>query len=292
MRIFKILSCAILLGSCKENPPHWYYATQSDTANLYGVGSSPDLQNAKDNAINDMLSAIKVDISSHTSFKESFTNGVQSSATHQNIQKTINTTTLSNVSFKQELVKKTYYVQAQMTKNDFIREIKDKQKKVLFALEALGFKCKDLNINQLSKLESYLKELQELESYLGVFGIQTPSSSYEKLWQHNTPKPKLALIFKDSLNTDIQVSNIQATIERELLKFYTLDSRATQKAYFSFDTLQSVTDLTFNVTLKITDCNAQNTFLTQFSASLPHKQTDKLIKKIGVLLYKQLSSSI
>ena len=75
-------------------------------------------------------------------------------------------------------------------------------------------------------------------------------------------------------------------LQKELVKFYRLDSQASQQLRVSFQ-MPSPASIKANIT--IIDCKGNPTFVTQISESLPNNtDVDKLAGHVGVLMYKKL----
>lgn len=280
---------ALCFNACKDAPPSWYFSAQSDKENLYGVGSGANLQSAKDNALNDMLSTLQVELDSQTSLNQSFSNGIESSNMSLQIEKHIAKTTLSNVTYKTELAGNTYYARAQISKATFIKQLKEEQKALAKELSALNLTCEDLNLSEFSALNAKLEEAQQTQNYLYALGSEGNLSlaRYVSLWQANAPKPKLALVLENP--NAYGAKEMQSALQKELVKFYRLDSSSSQKALFSFELLSPTA---LEATLKITNCKGDTTLVLQISANIPSPNMDKLAQRAGVILYKKLEASI
>ncbi|MFC3868375.1 LPP20 family lipoprotein [Helicobacter equorum] len=285
-----ILAIGILLLGCHDTPtpPSWYYESQSDTNNLYGVGNAKNLQTAKDNAIADMLSHMQVSISSNSHLKQQYRDGVESSTISQSIDKDITKTTLSNVSYTTKHVGGEYFVRAQITKQDFIAQLQKTQKQALQTLQSLNLTCQDITLSQYKTLAQELDKAFGTKSYLDALGetLDISLSPYMQILESNSPKPTIALVFESSLDS----SWLKNYLQKELIKFYRLSPQSSQKITISFS-MPTPTSIKLHVT--ITDCNANPTFVTQISESLPtNASLDTLGNRVGVLLYKKLLENI
>lgn len=278
---------ALCFNACKDTPPSWYFSAQSDKENLYGVGSGANLQSAKDNALNDMLSALQVELDSQTSLNQSFSNGIESSSMSLQIEKHISKTTLSNVTYKTELTGNTYYARAQVSKAVFLKQLKEEQKTLAKELSALNLSCKDLNLSEFNMLNAKLEEAQQTQNYLYALGSEGNLSlaHYVSLWEANAPKPKLALVLENPNAYGAKV--MQNALQKELVKFYRLDSSSSQKALFSFELLGPTA---LEATLKIINCKGDTTLVLQISADIPSPNIDKLAQRAGVIFFKKLES--
>ncbi|WP_394989466.1 LPP20 family lipoprotein [uncultured Helicobacter sp.] len=284
------LAIGILLLGCHDTPtpPSWYYESQSDANNLYGVGNAKNLQTAKDNAITDMLSHMQVSISSNSHLMQQYRDGVESSTMSQSIEKDITKTTLSNVSYTTNRVGDEYFVRAQITKKDFITQLQKTQKQALQTLQSLNLTCQDITLSQYNTLAQELNKALGAKSYLDALG-ETHAislSPYMQILESNSPKPTIALVFETSLDS----SWLKNYLQKELIKFYRLTTQSSQKITISF-TMPTPTSIKLHAT--ITDCNGNPTFVTQISESLPtNTSLDTLGNRVGVLLYKKLLENI
>ncbi|WP_394958464.1 LPP20 family lipoprotein [uncultured Helicobacter sp.] len=282
-----VIGISFFLG-CQDTPkpPNWYYQSQSDKDNLYGVASDKNLQSAKDNAITDMLSHLQVNVSSSTSLSQKYSDGIESSDMSQVIQKNITQTTLSNVSYQTERVGNAYFVRAIVKKQDFITQLKKEQESALNALQSLNLTCQDITLKEYNTLVQELGKALGAQNYLDALGVSSNASAllYANILESNSPKPRITLVFENP--TQEGVSALTTHLQKELVKFYRLDSQASQQFRISF-TMPNTTNIKANIT--ITDCKGNPTFATQISESLPdNTDVDKLANRTGVLIYKKL----
>ncbi len=288
MRILCVVIGILFFLGCQDTPkpPNWYYQSQSDKDNLYGVASDKNLQSAKDNAITDMLSHLQVNVSSSTSLSQKYSDGIESSDMSQVIQKNITQTTLSNVSYQTERVGNAYFVRAIVKKQDFITQLKKEQESALNALQSLNLTCQDITLKEYNTLVQELGKALGAQNYLDALGISSNASAllYANILESNSPKPRITLVFENP--TQEGVSALTTHLQKELVKFYRLDSQASQQFRISF-TMPNTTNIKANIT--ITDCKGNPTFATQISESLPdNTDVDKLANRTGVLIYKKL----
>lgn len=265
--------------------PNWFYNSQSDEKNLYGVGSNKDLQRAKDAALSDMLSTLVVGIQSKTNVSSSFSDGKESSSIKENINKEIARTTLRNINYKVQTHDNTYFVRAHITKSDFITQLKEDNKKSLKKLQALNIQCDDISLIQHNALKMELTKVSQTQSYLGALGAQGISFlEYGDILERNSPKPKIALIIDDENKQGGR--ELKNALQKELVKFYRLDSKASQKIMVSFN----LSYKEINAEIKITDCNGNVTFAEEFKETSKSADNARLANRIGVLLYKKLNT--
>lgn len=288
MRILCVVIGILFFLGCQDTPkpPNWYYQSQSDKDNLYGVASDKNLQSAKDNAIADMLSHLQVNVSSSTSLSQKYSDGIESSDMSQVIQKNITQTTLSNVSYQTERVGNAYFVRAIVKKQDFITQLKKEQESALNALQSLNLTCQDITLKEYNTLVQELGKALGAQNYLDALGVSSNASAllYANILESNSPKPRITLVFENP--TQEGVSALTTHLQKELVKFYRLDSQASQQFRISF-TMPNTTNIKANIT--ITDCKGNPTFATQISESLPdNTDVDKLANRTGVLIYKKL----
>lgn len=288
MRILCVVIGILFFLGCQgtPKPPNWYYQSQSDKDNLYGVASDKNLQSAKDNAITDMLSRLQVNVSSSTSLSQKYSDGIESSDMSQVIQKNITQTTLSNVSYQTERVGNAYFVRAIVKKQDFITQLKKEQESALNALQSLNLTCQDITLKEYNTLVQELGKALGVQNYLDALGVSSNASAllYANILESNSPKPRITLVFENP--TQEGVSALTTHLQKELVKFYRLDSQASQQFRISF-TMPNTTNIKANIT--ITDCKGNPTFATQISESLPdNTDVDKLANRTGVLIYKKL----
>lgn len=288
MRILCVVIGILFFLGCQDTPkpPNWYYQSQSDKDNLYGVASDKNLQSAKDNAITDMLSHLQVNVRSSTSLSQKYSDGIESSDMSQVIQKNITQTTLSNVSYQTERVGNAYFVRAIVKKQDFITQLKKEQESALNALQSLNLTCQDITLKEYNTLVQELGKALGAQNYLDALGVSSNASAllYANILESNSPKPRITLVFENP--TQEGVSALTTHLQKELVKFYRLDSQASQQFRISF-TMPNTTNIKANIT--ITDCKGNPTFATQISESLPdNTDVDKLANRTGVLIYKKL----
>lgn len=282
------LFVALLFGACAGGSggvPSWFYSSASDEKNLYGVGSNKDLQRAKDAALSDMLSTLMVGIQSKTNVSSSFSDGIESNSIKESINKEIARATLRNINYKVQTHDNTYFVRAHITKSDFISQLKEDNKKSLNKLQALNIQCDDIALNQYNALKMELAKISRTQGYLSVLGASgTSFLEYSDMFERNSPKPKLALIISEENKQGGK--ELKSALQKELVKFYRLDSKASQKAFVSFDL--SYKEMSAEV--KIADCNGNTTFIEEFKESSKSADIARLANRIGVLLYKKLNT--
>ncbi len=288
MRILFLVVGTLLLLGCQDTPkpPSWYYQSQSDKHNLYGVGSDRNLQIAKDNAITDMLSHLQVNISSSTNLVQKYSDGIESSDMSQMIEKSIAQTTLSNVSYQTERVNNAYFVRAMVKKQDFIAQLQKEQKQALKVLQSLNLKCQDITLKEYNTLLQELTKALGAQNYLDALGVSSNASTllYADVLESNSPKPRIALMFDKPAQEGVPA--LTTHLQKELVKFYRLDPQSSQKFLVSF---QMPSAASIKVNIAIIDCKGNPTFATQISESLPNNtDVDKLANRAGVLVYKKL----
>lgn len=288
MRVLWAAMGALLFLGCQDSPkpPSWYYQSQNDKDNLYGVASDKNLQAAKDNAITDMLSHLQVNVRSSTSLSQKYSDGIESSNMSQVIEKSISQTTLSNVSYQTEHVGNVYFVRAMVEKQDFIAQLKKEQKSALDTLQSLNLACGDITLKEYNTLLQELGKALGTQNYLNALGASSNASAllYADILESNSPKPRIALVIENP--TQEGASVLTTHLQKELVKFYRLDSQASQQLRVSFQ-MPSPASIKANIT--IIDCKGNPTFVTQISESLPNNtDVDKLAGRVGVLMYKKL----
>lgn len=284
--VCSLFVCSLFVACAgSSGVPSWFYNSTSDEKNLYGVGSNKDLQRAKDMALSDMLSTLMVGIQSKTNVSSSFSDGRESNSIKENISKETARTTLRNIGYKVQIHDNTYFVRAHITKSDFINQLKEENKKSIQRLQALNIQCDDISLTQHNALKMELAKQAQTQGYLSALGSSGLSFlEYSDIFERNSPKPKITLIINEEGKQGGR--ELKNALQKELVKFYRLDSKASQKAFVSFT-------LSYNemsAEIKIVDCNGNATFVEEFRESSNSADTTRLANRIGVLLYKKLNA--
>lgn len=285
--IFATLMALLCVAQGVSAPPSWYVEVPKDSSFLYGNGSGKTLEESKKNAINDLASSIKLNVSSNTSILNTQDNENQESKLLQNINVSIGNIELQNIIVTHTKYQDNqYYSQVKISKSVLIKSLKDDYKSVYAELENLKPKnCQSISIKDRNTFEDLLDKASSLSQSIQAldFASNLPSlAEYEKIFHQNSPLVKAKLIFSSNSDKD----GIR-TLSSEYAKFIqntdepnvgTIDNDITIKA--ENDKTQAF------LSANIKDCSGKTILYIKLEGE--GRTKDDALDRIKVQLFKKL----
>lgn len=278
----------LLFGGCANHPPKWFLNPQTSNNFFYGNGSSTDVAQAKNNAINDLAQNIQTQIMSDTHLNNTQRNNIDSSELHQNIYLNVASLELQNLkTTKQSYVGDTFYIQVQISKQDVLTPLTNRYNQNLQSLQAIDRSCKSLNLRDFATLQTKLSDMRQITQ---IINLISPSNTinnstlqtFENLLVSNMPAPKIKISYNNIPQTE------QDTLSSEIAKFFRITDEADIGIMENTLSIQEKNNA-FEATLltAIRDCH--NNLLYQTSIKETQQSRENAIKRISIVLYKKLS---
>ncbi len=295
--LYSIALMLMMLGCSNHsaNPPSWYGKSVSSESSFVGFGSARDLDSAKANALNDIVTQLNVVVSSHFSSATQRQDSMLSYNSSSEVYLDNLGMELSNVSYtKSVLENQRYYVQAEIAKKSIIMQLQKSFNSTYSKLNTQNMnRCaSSLSIKDKTILERSLKDLQSYALLLQTLGSSTKSlQNLETILNVNTPLPSAKLIVESNLPSD----KISSDIAKELGYFYVIqgDSTHTLKATVKVDNPNS-RNAKIDIIFSIHDCRNNPIFNTNvsFEANNTKEALSFASKRVSVQLYKKIQEWI
>lgn len=286
-----LISIALFLSACSiggiSSPPKWFLSIPKDTDFLYGNGNGKTLEESKKNAINDLASSIKLKVSSDTDILNTQSNKETHSKISQNIQISMETIELQDISLTHNEYKNhQYYSQIKVSKISLLKTLKNQYKDIYTQLNGLDSKkCVSISIKDKYILENLLQQANSIAQSIHSldFTSKLPSIDYyEKLLAQNSPLPKARLLFSSSSDKEgIKV------LSSEYAKFIqNTDEDNTQTIDNDISIQVKNNKILALLRANIKDCNGKTIFYIEVEAN--EKTKNDALARIKVQLYKKL----
>lgn len=292
MRFVIIIGIILFLNGCANSlqnmPPQWFLQNPNDNSYLYGNGSGKNIQEAKNNAINDIASNIKVKVNSNTTLINSEIDNKQTSNLSQNINLSLSNIQLQDIIQTQSEYKNhQYYIQIKVPKESIIQNLKQEYMNLYDSLAYLKQnKCSSISINEESMLKHKLQSLSDLSQTLHVLSNQINLVSlgfYQQILKDNSPKPKAKIIFNTN---DKEYSN---ALNAEYAKFFINSDKNNIQAITNTLAFSKEGDK-IKLSLEVNIQNCENKSILNFQISSKEKDKDDAIQRLKAQLYKKLKS--
>ncbi|PAF52680.1 LPP20 family lipoprotein [Helicobacter sp. 13S00477-4] len=290
-KLIFLIAC-FFLGACANhlsisNPPGWFLAIPNNHNNLYGNGIGKTLQEAKQNAINDLALNIKIKINSDTDIQNTQINNKQSSEILQNIQISLDTIELQNITIiRNEYKNKNYYVQIKIPKNTLLQNLKNKYD---LSYERLKYflknTCSSIFISDKNTLESSLQYLFSLKESIYTLDPTTKLQSlnvYENILNQNSPLPKVKLIFEPQ-----DKKEIINTLSAEYAKFIQNSDKKNIYTIKNKILIQNKTNQ-YHITLQVDMYDCKDNIISHIELDSTQNTKIHAMNRIKVKLYKKL----
>ena len=137
----KLLFLLAFVWCVASTPPEWFLESSSEPSLLIGLGSGANLQDAKSNAINDLVTAISVSVDSDTALYQEREEQSFKTQAYNRVFLKVEDIELSSVrTLKSQVVQNVYFVKVGIEKESLIRQFRSQIESSLTKLKNIGLK--------------------------------------------------------------------------------------------------------------------------------------------------------
>ena len=137
----KLLFFLAFVWCVASTPPEWFLESSSEPSLLIGLGSGANLQDAKSNAINDLVTAISVSVDSDTALYQEREEQSFKTQAYNRVFLKVEDIELSSVrTLKSQVVQNVYFVKVGIEKESLIRQFRSQIESSLTKLKNMGLK--------------------------------------------------------------------------------------------------------------------------------------------------------
>ena len=137
----KLLFLLAFVWCVASTPPEWFLESSSEPSLLIGLGSGANLQDAKSNAINDLVTAISVSVDSDTALYQEREEQSFKTQAYNRVFLKVEDIELSSVrTLKSQVVQNVYFVKVGIEKESLIRQFRSQIESSLTKLKNMGLK--------------------------------------------------------------------------------------------------------------------------------------------------------
>ena len=137
----KLLFLLAFVWCVASTPPEWFLESSSEPSLLIGLGSGANLQDAKSNAINDLVTAISVSVDSDTALYQEREEQSFKTQAYNRVFLKVEDIELSSVrTLKSQVVQNVYFVKVGIEKDSLIRQFRSQIESSLTKLKNMGLK--------------------------------------------------------------------------------------------------------------------------------------------------------
>lgn len=295
--ILTALGCAFVWSGCGgfSKPPSWYGKNAQEDRIFVGFGSAKSLDSAKANALNDIITQMKVQVSSQYSSSTQRKDSSLSYTSRSDVYLDNAGIELSDVRYvRDDFSNNQYYVEAQIPKSSLVAQFKRSFDKEYNALNVNKIsQCQSLSIKDKLRLESALNNLHTYAAFLQSLGLGTKSlAPLETLLSKNSPLPTARLIIESNMPNEI----VSSDLAKELGNFYSFDSEANNLIKIKLQLHNKSNQLKIYAVMSIYDCRNNPVYTTNVSYIHNADNTDESLRfvssRISVMLYKKIQEWI
>ena len=135
----KLLFLLAFVWCVASTPPEWFLESSSEPSLLIGLGSGANLQDAKSNAINDLVTAISVSVDSDTALYQEREEQSFKTQAYNRVFLKVEDIELSSVrTLKSQVVQNVYFVKVGIEKESLIRQFRSQIESSLIKLKNMG----------------------------------------------------------------------------------------------------------------------------------------------------------
>ena len=135
----KLLFLLAFVWCVASTPPEWFLESSSEPSLLIGLGSGANLQDAKSNAINDLVTAISVSVDSDTALYQEREEQSFKTQAYNRVFLKVEDIELSSVrTLKSQVVQNVYFVKVGIEKESLIRQFRSQIESSLTKLKNMG----------------------------------------------------------------------------------------------------------------------------------------------------------
>ena len=135
----KLLFLLAFVWCVASTPPEWFLESSSEPSLLIGLGSGANLQDAKSNAINDLVTAISVSVDSDTALYQEREEQNFKTQAYNRVFLKVEDIELSSVrTLKSQVVQNVYFVKVGIEKESLIRQFRSQIESSLTKLKNMG----------------------------------------------------------------------------------------------------------------------------------------------------------
>ena len=140
----KLLFLLAFVWCVASTPPEWFLESSSEPSLLIGLGSGANLQDAKSNAINDLVTAISVSVDSDTALYQEREEQSFKTQAYNRVFLKVEDIELSSVrTLKSQVVQNVYFVKVGIEKESLIRQFRSQIESSLTKLKNMGMAGKN-----------------------------------------------------------------------------------------------------------------------------------------------------
>lgn len=140
----KLLFLLAFVWCVASTPPEWFLESSSEPSLLIGLGSGANLQDAKSNAINDLVTAISVSVDSDTALYQEREEQSFKTQAYNRVFLKVEDIELSSVrTLKSQVVQNVYFVKVGIEKESLIRQFRSQIESSLTKLKNMGIAGKN-----------------------------------------------------------------------------------------------------------------------------------------------------
>ena len=140
----KLLFLLAFVWCVASTPPEWFLESSSEPSLLIGLGSGANLQDAKSNAINDLVTAISVSVDSDTALYQEREEQSFKTQAYNRVFLKVEDIELSSVrTLKSQVVQNVYFVKVGIEKESLIRQFRSQIESSLTKLKNMGIEGKN-----------------------------------------------------------------------------------------------------------------------------------------------------
>lgn len=294
-RNFSALFCVIFLFSCSTiKPPSWYGSINKDSSVLVGFGSGKNLQSAKSNALNDIISQISVDISSNLTISQQRHNENLNTNVSNNIALSTDSINLVDISYdKSEFSNGVYYVKAKISKKSLIKQLQTSFNDEYNALTKQNLnQCPALSIKEYVLLKQSIENLDKYSLFLSSLGVNVKDySKLKNIYGKNSPLPQANIKFFGHSN-----EIIESALLKDLGEFYAFNSQASNSLNITISGSLVNKQMKITADLRILDCRGNVVFATSAEHIDKRLDLDSALRfaasRVSVQLYKHIKEWI
>ena len=279
-RLYFFFLFCIGVGVC-ATPPKWFIQNQNHDM-LIGLGSGSDINQAKNNALNDLASLIRVDVDSTFSLKQERQNIALNERATSELQLKVADVELVGVEvLNAEAIDGIYYVKMGIRKDLFLSQIHQKLERILEKVSLDHFKkCSFLDLKSFLELKELFKKLEpKIKTFNALSQQAFFNPKLEKLkniYSKNMPKPQANFMAQ---NLDLILQN---SLAKEFSKFVFINQKPLDSASHILLQGQSFGDKSV-LNVSITDCSGVVIFQDQLEFDSRNS-----LKRANFIIFKRI----